>query len=166
MPDSVKCSIFSGPRAIDNVLYNVFVVYAKVQTWNFTTGHRYNYLHLNSGAIIIRWRKMKIVSGSEQALWRYAPQRPLGGTCALFEMTGAVRTVRTVPLDNELTIESTVDAYNKSTVYDCPAGPWVYIVRSIVHISYTKHRSVLANSYVTILTIYNQLREPENGGKY
>jgi hypothetical protein len=72
---------------------------------------------------------MKIVSGTEQALWRYAPQRPLDGTCASFEMTDAVRIVSTVPLDNELTIERTVDAYNKSTVYDCPTGPWCTVYR-------------------------------------
>jgi hypothetical protein len=70
---------------------------------------------------------MKIVSGTEQALWRYVPQRPLDGICAFFAMTDAVRTLSTVPLDSELTIERTVGAYNKSTVYDCPAGPWVYI---------------------------------------
>jgi hypothetical protein len=42
-------------------------------------------------------------------------------------MLDAVRTLSSVPLDSELTIERTVGAYNKSTVYDCPAGPWVYL---------------------------------------
>jgi hypothetical protein len=73
---------------------------------------------------------------------RTAETVPLDGTYAFSAMTDAVRTLSTVPLDSELTIERTVGAYNKSTVYDRrrPAhGCTSTAFRSIVHISYSKH---------------------------